>query len=206
MLSVTLDEAGSGKRRNLAPLERWYSVIPSTVAIFLALVSWAGAFWVNSISKASARAAGQRKVRFIACTPWNRYSRTTLSRCFIDRTVAGGVKWKKPLTVRAGCRIRRRSEFRGGTGLPRRPRPPERSNPMKRRMLAGALLLACCGCSSMNNTEAGALGGGLIGGALGTIVGAACHNPLAGAAIGAAGGAGVGALAGHAEDRAEKRE
>src|SRR5436309_678443 len=64
---------------------------------------------------------------------------------------------------------------------------------MKRKLIAGTVLLMCCGCSSMNNTEAGALGGGLIGGALGTIVGAACHNPLAGAAIGAAGGAGVGA-------------
>src|SRR5437899_4686182 len=77
---------------------------------------------------------------------------------------------------------------------------------MKRTLTVGTVLLACCGCSSMNNTEAGALGGGLIGGALGTIVGAACHNPLAGAAIGAAGGAGVGALAGHAEDRAERRD
>ena len=77
---------------------------------------------------------------------------------------------------------------------------------MRRRILIGSILLMCCGCSSMNNTEAGALGGGLIGGALGTIVGAACHNPLAGAAIGAAGGAGIGALAGHAEDRAERRE
>jgi hypothetical protein len=57
----------------------------------------------------------------------------------------------------------------------------------------------------MNNTEAGALGGGLIGGALGTIVGAACHAPLAGAAVGAAAGAGVGALAGHSEDVHEQK-
>src|SRR5262249_28487044 len=141
-----------------------------------------------------------------ACTPWNRYSKTTLSRCFIDRTVAGGVKWKKPLTVRAGCRIRRRSEFPGGTGLPVALAHTRGATPMRKRILAGGVLRPCCGGSSMNNPGAGALGGGLSGGALGTIVGAACHNPLAGAAIGAAGGAGVGALAGHAEDRAEKRE
>jgi hypothetical protein len=75
---------------------------------------------------------------------------------------------------------------------------------IKKWWTCGLLLLAC-GCSNMNNTEAGALGGGLIGGALGTVVGAACHNPLAGAAIGGAVGAGTGALAGHSEDRREAR-
>src|SRR5438874_846219 len=57
----------------------------------------------------------------------------------------------------------------------------------------------------MNNTEAGALGGGVIGGALGTVVGAAARNPLAGAAIGAATGAAIGGLAGHEEDRFERK-
>jgi hypothetical protein len=75
----------------------------------------------------------------------------------------------------------------------------------KSKLILGALLLTSCGCSSMNNTEAGALGGGVIGGALGTVVGAAARNPLAGAAIGAATGAAIGGLAGHEEDRAEKR-
>ena len=74
---------------------------------------------------------------------------------------------------------------------------------MKRILVLGAMLATSVGCSGMNNTESGAVGGGLIGGALGALFGAAFHAPLAGAAIGAAAGAGVGALEGHAEDKRE---
>src|SRR5262245_29241857 len=76
---------------------------------------------------------------------------------------------------------------------------------MTKKWWVSGLLLLSAGCSCMNNTEAGALGGGVIGGALGTVVGAACGRPLAGAAIGAGTGAGIGALAGHSEDRREAR-
>jgi hypothetical protein len=61
------------------------------------------------------------------------------------------------------------------------------------------------GCSSMNNTEAGALGGGVAGGVVGTLIGAATGHPGAGAAIGAASGAAIGGLSGAAEDHREKR-
>jgi len=77
---------------------------------------------------------------------------------------------------------------------------------MKRTLLSGLVLLLGCGCSSMNNTEAGALGGGALGAGLGTLFGAAFHHPLAGALIGGATGATVGGLAGHAEDRQEARD
>src|SRR5947199_7933689 len=64
---------------------------------------------------------------------------------------------------------------------------------MKRTLiLAGILLVSGGGCSTMNNTEAGAAGGGILGGLIGTVAGAASGHPLAGAAI----GAGAGALAG----------
>jgi len=67
------------------------------------------------------------------------------------------------------------------------------------------MLLMSCGCSTMNNTEAGVVGGGLAGGVLGTIVGAAFHNPLAGAAIGAGTGAVIGGASGAAEDKRERQ-
>ncbi len=76
---------------------------------------------------------------------------------------------------------------------------------MKSKVWIGGLLILCCGCESMNNTQAGALGGGLFGAALGTMVGVATRNPLAGAAIGGAVGAGTGALIGNSEDRREDR-
>jgi hypothetical protein len=75
---------------------------------------------------------------------------------------------------------------------------------MKRKLLLGSVLALCCGCSSMNNTESGALGGGAIGGLLGAGVGALAHAPVAGAAIGAATGALVGGAAGAQEDRREQ--
>jgi hypothetical protein len=78
---------------------------------------------------------------------------------------------------------------------------------MKRTIvLVGALLIANSGCSTMNNTEAGALGGGLFGGILGTVVGAATGHPGAGAAIGAGAGALAGGAIGNAQDRQERRE
>jgi hypothetical protein len=58
----------------------------------------------------------------------------------------------------------------------------------------------------MNNTERGAVAGGVVGTALGTAVGAAAHNPLAGAAIGAVSGTAIGALAGNADDKAEQHK
>lgn len=76
---------------------------------------------------------------------------------------------------------------------------------MKKPLSFAALLVFTCGCSTMNNTEAGAVGGGIFGGILGTFVGIATGHPLEGAAIGAAAGAGTGALVGHAEDRDDKR-
>jgi hypothetical protein len=75
---------------------------------------------------------------------------------------------------------------------------------MKRKLVVGALLLMSCGCSTMNNTESGALGGGLLGAGLGTMVGLATHHPLAGAAVGGAVGAGTGALVGSSEDHHER--
>jgi hypothetical protein len=77
---------------------------------------------------------------------------------------------------------------------------------MKRQILCGTLLVMLCGCSSMNNTQSGALGGGLLGAGLGGLIGAAAHRPLEGALIGGALGTGTGALVGHAEDQAEKRQ
>jgi hypothetical protein len=77
---------------------------------------------------------------------------------------------------------------------------------MKRQYATGALmLLTACGCSGMNNTEAGALGGGLLGAGVGTVIGGLTRHPLLGAAAGAAVGTGVGALAGNSEDKREQR-
>ena len=58
----------------------------------------------------------------------------------------------------------------------------------------------------MNNTERGAVGGGVVGTALGTAGGAATGRPLAGAAIGAAAGTATGALIGNGVDKEEKRD
>lgn len=75
----------------------------------------------------------------------------------------------------------------------------------RKRLLASLLLLSVCGCSCMNNTERGAVGGGIVGGALGTAVGVMTGRPLAGAAIGAGLGAGIGAVDGNVQDRREQR-
>jgi hypothetical protein len=77
---------------------------------------------------------------------------------------------------------------------------------MKRQSVPGLLIvLTACGCSHMNNTEAGALGGGLVGAGVGTVIGGLARAPLVGAAAGAAVGTGLGALAGNSEDRRERR-
>src|SRR5262245_55306069 len=75
---------------------------------------------------------------------------------------------------------------------------------MKRRLLMLGLLLGC-GCSSMNNTDKGVLGGGAIGAGTGAIVGNAVGNTGAGALIGGAVGAVTGGLVGNSVDQAEAR-
>lgn len=78
---------------------------------------------------------------------------------------------------------------------------------MMRSLLAVAAvasLVGSTGCSSLNNTEKGALVGGGVGGVVGTAIGAATGNPRTGAAVGALGGAAVGALAGNKEDEKER--
>ncbi len=77
---------------------------------------------------------------------------------------------------------------------------------MKRKSLVSAsLLLLCCGCSTMSNTEAGAVTGGALGAGVGALAGAAVRAPVAGALIGGAVGALAGGAAGNAEDRREDR-
>src|SRR3954453_19815444 len=78
---------------------------------------------------------------------------------------------------------------------------------MSRSWIAGGLLLVTtAGCAGMNNTEAGALGGGVIGAGLGTVIGGLSCHPLAGAAIGGASGALLGGAIGNSEDRRDRRE
>ncbi len=72
--------------------------------------------------------------------------------------------------------------------------------------LGGLLLVGACGCNSMNNTEQGALGGGVLGAGAGALLGAATGHAAAGAAIGAGVGAVTGGLIGNSEDRAENRQ
>lgn len=62
------------------------------------------------------------------------------------------------------------------------------------------------GCASMNNTERGALGGGVVGTAAGTAIGAATGRPLLGAALGGAVGTAGGALIGNESDKRDARE
>jgi hypothetical protein len=74
----------------------------------------------------------------------------------------------------------------------------------KNLWLVGLLALSTTGCNGMNNTQADALGGGILGAGLGALIGGPRHA-LAGAAIGGAMGAGSGALVGNAEDQRDKR-
>ena len=72
--------------------------------------------------------------------------------------------------------------------------------------LLGLLAVGGTGCSTMNNTEKGALGGGAIGAGLGTLVGAATGNPKTGAVVGGLVGAGVGGIVGNDADNKERQE
>ena len=59
-----------------------------------------------------------------------------------------------------------------------------------------AFTFASVGCSTMNQTEKGVLGGGAIGAGVGTLIGHATGNPKTGAVVGGLLGAGVGGTAG----------
>ncbi|WP_162667416.1 glycine zipper domain-containing protein [Gemmata massiliana] len=69
-----------------------------------------------------------------------------------------------------------------------------------------AFAAAGSGCASMNNTEKGAIGGGVVGTALGTAVGAATGHTGAGAVIGGLAGTATGALVGNDIDKQERRD
>ena len=75
------------------------------------------------------------------------------------------------------------------------------------RLLLGLLpgVLLSTGCSSMSQTEAGAVGGGLLGAGAGALVGSATGHTGAGAAIGAGLGALAGGVTGNAVEESEKR-
>lgn len=72
-------------------------------------------------------------------------------------------------------------------------------------LLLAGLGIVPTGCSHMNNTEAGTLGGGAIGTAAGMAIGAATGNPKTGAIVGGLAGAGIGGLAGKSADNEEAR-
>src|SRR5205814_5246656 len=50
-------------------------------------------------------------------------------------------------------------------------RPPTGVTAMKRTVVPGLVLLLGCGCSTMSNTESGALGGGALGAGIGALFG-----------------------------------
>jgi len=79
----------------------------------------------------------------------------------------------------------------------------ERKVTMRKKLLIiGLMLLPAGGCSSMNNTEKGLVGGGAVGAGIGAL--ATRGNP-AGALVGGALGAIVGGAAGSDQDRREDR-
>jgi hypothetical protein len=71
--------------------------------------------------------------------------------------------------------------------------------------LVGCGCVGGSGCATMNNTERGALGGGVVGTAAGTAIGAATGRPLLGAGLGAAVGTATGALVGNEADKDENK-
>ena len=83
-----------------------------------------------------------------------------------------------------------------------------RTSHLRRIGLLGVFAAATAGsgCAGMNNTERGAVGGGVFGTAAGAAIGAATGRPLLGAAIGAAGGTATGALIGNRVDKEERRD
>lgn len=69
-----------------------------------------------------------------------------------------------------------------------------------------AFAAAGSGCASMNNTEKGALGGGVVGTAGGAAIGAATGRPVLGAVVGGLAGTAAGGLIGNGVDKEEKRD
>lgn len=82
-----------------------------------------------------------------------------------------------------------------------------RKNSLLRTGVVAAFMAASgsVGCSTMNNTEKGAVAGGAIGSGVGLLAGAATGNPRTGAAVGGLLGGGVGALAGSEKDREDQQ-
>jgi hypothetical protein len=72
-------------------------------------------------------------------------------------------------------------------------------------LAVGAVGLLQAGCSSMNQTEKGVLGGGAIGAGLGTLIGSASGNPKTGAVVGGLLGAGGGGVIGNDADRKDEQ-
>jgi uncharacterized protein YcfJ len=81
---------------------------------------------------------------------------------------------------------------------------------MNRTKWMSGLLIFASGCATMNNTEAGAVQGGVIGAFTGAVIGAlVTHNPwglLGGAVAGGAAGAAGGALAGNSVDQRQQAQ
>lgn len=75
------------------------------------------------------------------------------------------------------------------------------------RWLLGLLpgVVFATGCSSLSQTEAGAVGGGLLGAGAGALIGSATGHTGAGAAIGAGVGALAGGVTGNAVEQSENR-
>jgi surface antigen len=77
------------------------------------------------------------------------------------------------------------------------------------RLLSVALLsstVLACGCSTMNNTDRGVLGGGAIGAGTGAAIGSLTGHTGAGAVIGGVTGALAGGLIGNGVDEKQHRE
>ena len=74
-----------------------------------------------------------------------------------------------------------------------------------RLLLAATGLWALAGCESMNKTEQGAVGGGLLGGTAGALIGSTTGHTGAGAAIGAGLGAVSGGLIGNSIEESEHK-
>ncbi len=73
-------------------------------------------------------------------------------------------------------------------------------------LLVGLLVLSPCGCTGMNNTQQGAVSGGLLGAGAGALIGGVTRNAGAGALIGGLAGTAVGAAVGNDRDRFEDRQ
>jgi outer membrane lipoprotein SlyB len=71
-------------------------------------------------------------------------------------------------------------------------------------LIGTVLAVAPVGCSHMNQTEKGVLGGGAIGAGVGTLIGHATGNPKTGAVVGGLLGAGVGGAIGNESDRKDE--